>query len=69
MTIIDPATGWFEIVEVPCCDLNEVARGNNEYIDKSSARVSQRHVYAGTPIHVRSCFTMVLSLSETSFLC
>ena len=41
MTIINPAMGWFEIVEVPTFDLYEVTGGNDEYIDKSSARVSQ----------------------------
>ena len=34
MKIIDPATGWFEIVEIPMFDLNEVTDGNDEYIDK-----------------------------------
>ena len=41
MTIIDLATGWFGIVEIPIFDLEEVIIGNDEYIDKSSARVSQ----------------------------
>jgi hypothetical protein len=40
MTFIDPATGWFEIAEVPTFDLEQVKAGNKEYIDKSSARVS-----------------------------
>ena len=40
MMMIDPATGWFEIAEIPKFDLNEVMAGNDEYIDKSSARVS-----------------------------
>ena len=39
MTIIDPATGWFKILEVPCFDLDKVSRGNSEYIDKSSTSV------------------------------
>ena len=39
--MIDPATGWFEIVDIPMFDLKEVTLGNDEYIDKSSARVSQ----------------------------
>ena len=29
MTMIDPATGWFEIVEILTFDLNEVTVGNN----------------------------------------
>ena len=41
MAIIDPATGWFEIVKIPTFDLEKVALGNGEYIDKSSSRVSQ----------------------------
>jgi Integrase core domain. len=40
MTFIDPATGWFEIAEVPTYDLDEVKAGNKEYIDKTSARIS-----------------------------
>ena len=41
MTNIDPATGQFEIVEIPMFDLEEVTIGNDEYIDKSYFRVSQ----------------------------
>ena len=41
MTTIDPATGWFEIVQIPTFDLNEVTGGNDAYIDKSYYRVSQ----------------------------
>ena len=37
--MIDPATGWFEIVKIPTFDLNEVVLGKDEYIDKSSSRV------------------------------
>jgi hypothetical protein len=42
-TFIDQATGWFEIVvEVPTYDSSdEVKAGNKEYIDKTSARISQ----------------------------
>ena len=32
-TMIDHATGWFEIFEVPTYDLDEVMGGNYEYID------------------------------------
>ena len=32
--MIDPATGWFDIVKIPTVDLKEVTRGNDEYIDK-----------------------------------
>ena len=39
--MIDPDIGWFEIVEIPAFDLDEVTSGNDEYIDKSSDRVSQ----------------------------
>ena len=41
MPMIDPSTGWFEIANIPTFDLEEVTIGNNEYIDKSSARVIQ----------------------------
>ena len=40
MSMIDPTTGWFEIVEIPTYDLNEVIGGNGEYTDKSSSSVS-----------------------------
>ena len=32
--MIDPATGWFEIFEIPTFDLDELTAGNDEYIDK-----------------------------------
>ena len=32
MTIIEPVTGWLEIVDIPMFDLNEVMTGNYEYI-------------------------------------
>ena len=41
MKIIDPATGWFEIIEIRTFCLKEVVLGINEYIDKSSSRVVQ----------------------------
>ena len=41
MTILDPTTGWFKIFEIPMFDLDEVTAGNDEYIDKSSARYIQ----------------------------
>ena len=41
MTIIDPAKGWFKIVEIIMINLDEVTAGNNEYTDKLSARVCQ----------------------------
>ena len=46
MTIVDPATVWFDIVEIPRFESNEIALGNDEYIDKSSARVS--HMFNNT---------------------
>ena len=33
ITMIDHATGWFEIVKIPCFDLDDVAIGNNYYIE------------------------------------
>ena len=41
MSMIDPTTGWFEIVEIPTYDFNEVIGSNGEYVDKSFACVSQ----------------------------
>ena len=41
MTMIGPATCWFEIVKLPTFDLNEVLSGNDEYFDESSTGVSQ----------------------------
>ena len=41
MKRVDPATGWFEIVEIPTFDPKEVTLVNDEYMDKSSSRVSQ----------------------------
>jgi hypothetical protein len=41
MAFIDPATGWFEITQVPYYDLDQVKVQNQEYIDKTSARISQ----------------------------
>ena len=41
MKMIDPATGWFETVEISIFDLGEATAGNDKYIDKSSARISQ----------------------------
>ena len=41
MTMIDPATGWFEIVKITTFDLGALMAGNNEYIYKSYARLSQ----------------------------
>ena len=34
MAIINPVTVWFEIIEVPCLEPNEVTSGNNEYVYK-----------------------------------
>ena len=46
MMMIDPATGWFYIVKIPTFDLDKVTEGNNEHIEKSSARVS--HLFNNT---------------------
>ena len=32
MTMINPATGWFEIIEVPMFYLDKVTGGNDKYI-------------------------------------
>ena len=41
MMMFDPTTGWFNIVDIRTFELDEVTAGNDEYIDRSSARVSQ----------------------------
>ena len=41
VTMIDPATCWFGIVEIPTYNLHEFIGGNNEYINKPSAKVIQ----------------------------
>ena len=41
ITIIDPVIGWLEIFDIPTFDLNAVTSVNDEYMDKSSARVRQ----------------------------
>ena len=42
MTFVDPATGWFEIAEVPTYLLyDESKKDTREAIDKTSARISQ----------------------------
>ena len=41
MTFLDPVTGWFEIVQVPLFNIDDVKNGNREVIDKTSARISQ----------------------------
>ena len=46
MKMIDLATGWFKIVQIPTFDLEEVTIGNDEYIDKSSANAS--HLFNNT---------------------
>jgi hypothetical protein len=41
MTMVDPATGWFEIVEVPYYSIEDVKKDELNYINKSSARISK----------------------------
>ena len=41
MTMIYPVTEWFEIIEIPTFDFDEVMADNDEYIDESSVRVIQ----------------------------
>ena len=42
MTMIDPVTGWFEIVEVPSFIIDDIKnKTTQEAIDKSSARISR----------------------------
>ena len=42
MTFVDPATGWFEIAEVPTYILHDDSKKDTrQHIDKTSARISQ----------------------------
>ena len=41
MTIIDPTKGWFEIIDIPMYNPDEVTGGKYEYMDKSSYKVIQ----------------------------
>ena len=41
MTMVDPAMGWFKIKEVPYYSIEDVINNKDNYIDKSSARISQ----------------------------
>ena len=41
MTMVHPAMGWFEIVEVPYYNIEYVVNNRDNYIDKSLARISQ----------------------------
>ena len=41
MIMIDKSMGWLEIIEILTYNLNEFTGVNDEYIDKSSFRVSQ----------------------------
>ena len=41
ITMINPTTGWFKIVQLPCFDLEEITAKNNEYTDKLYSRVIQ----------------------------
>ena len=38
MTMVDPAMGWFEIVEVPYYNIEDIVNDKDNYIYKSSAR-------------------------------
>ena len=41
MTMVDPAMGWFEMVEVPYYNIEDIVNDKDNYINKSSARISQ----------------------------
>ena len=52
MTIIDPATGWFEIVEVPTYDRNDLTGDNDYYIDNP---VLEQRMAKQIPASIQSC--------------
>ena len=41
ITMVDPAIEWFEIVEVPYYNIEDAKKDKQNYIDKSSARISR----------------------------
>ena len=41
MTMVDPATGWFEIVEVPYYNNEDIVNDKDISINKNSTRISQ----------------------------
>ena len=48
MKMIEHITGWFETYEIPTYDLSKITGSNDEYIDKSYARVI--HLFNNTRI-------------------
>ena len=72
MAMINPGMGWFEIIEVPTNDLNEVTGGKYEYINKSSVMASQlfKNIWIIRYPHPRKVVSeKYLSLNDTSLLC
>ena len=72
MVMIDPSTGWFDIVKILTFDFDELTSGNDEYIDKSSASVSQlfNNTWLCRYPHPRKVlFDNVYYLNYTSLLC
>ena len=64
MTMIDPATVWFETVEVPCFYLGEIPIENNQFLEKYSAGVIQlftRKLVCRPHVHTKFCLTTVPS--------
>ena len=58
MMMINPSSGWFLIMKVTTFDLDEVASGNDAYIDNSSAREShllKKNMYIQIPASAQSC--------------
>ena len=39
--MVDPTMGWFEIVEIPYYNVEDIVNNKDNYVDKSSARISQ----------------------------
>ena len=67
VTMINPATVWLKIIEIPTYDLDEVTAGNYEHIDELSARFSQlfnKHSYEeNTCVHTKLYLTTYMSLN------
>ena len=64
MTIISPATDWFEIVKFPAFKLNEFSGANYDYIYKSSDKLSMFFNNTWIIRYPRSRKFMFVKLSE-----
>ena len=65
MNFIDPSTGWFKISEVPYYDSKEVKIVNRNYINKTSAIISQLFNNTWLSCYPRPCRVGFDNVSES----